>query len=297
MLSLKNFTYSDQNDPFYKRWLIQTIEKLSGQFKLWRLYCEHNKELQTTGASFWDGALRKLKVNVSYNAEALERAPKDGPLVVVANHPFGVLDGLTIGHLVSQIRDDYRVLTNSVLCKSESIEKYVLPVDFTPTEEAWRTNLDSRQKARALLKLGGCLVVFPAGGVSILQNAKDEYAWDNAWQPFVASLIQGNKTDVLPIYFEGQNSRLFHLAGFYSQTLRLSLFFREIAKRIGSTITVKIGAVIPYSDLAEITDREKLCYHLWKKTYQLGGHKNLPKPSPAFRIEKKALEKLSKKKH
>lgn len=285
MLTFKNFTYASDNDVFYKRWTIRLIEALTGKYKLWRIYKRYHCQAETDDETFWEAALRLMNITIKYDAEKLKTIPKKGPLVIISNHPYGVLDGLSIGFLASKIRTEYRVLTNSVLCQAEEIENHVLPVDFSPTRQAWETNLESRQKARALLKLGGCLVIFPAGGVSMVQNFKDKKAWDNAWQPFTSSLIQGNKATVLPLYFEGQNSRLFQLASLTSATLRLSLFFREVAIRMGSDLNIRVGDLIPYTEIEDIKGREELCHYLWKKVYKLGGRTNFPEPKPAFRIE------------
>lgn len=285
MLDYKTFTYADPQDPKYKQLIVKGIEALTGKYKLWRLYQRYHKDPNKADRSFWDSALELMGIHVHFDRAKLDQMPKKGPLVIVANHPYGVLDGLAIGYIASQIRDDYRVLTNSVLCKAEEIQNHVLPVDFSPTKEAWEMNLESRQKARALLKLGGCLVIFPAGGVSYKHRMKDAQAWDNAWQPFTAALIQGNKADVLPLYFEGQNSNLFQRASLSSQLLRTSLFFREVAKRIESDVHIRVGNLIKHDDIADMKDREKLCHHLWKETYRLGGHTEFPLPRPAFRIE------------
>lgn len=286
MLDYKTFTYADPNDPWYKQSIVKTIEAMTGKFKLWRLYQRYNKDPNKADRSFWEAALEIMQVHVHFDRGKLKSMPKDGkPLVIVANHPYGVLDGLVIGYIASQFRDDYRVLTNSVLCKAEEIQNHVLPVDFSPTKEAWKINLESRQKARALLKLGGCLVIFPAGGVSYKNRMKDKQAWDNAWQPFTAALIQGNKADVLPLYFEGQNSNLFQRASLLSPILRTALFFREVARRIESDVHVRIGNLINFEDIKNIEGREKLCHHLWKEVYHLGGHEEFPLPRPAFRIE------------
>ena len=111
------------------------------------------------------------------------------------------------------------------------------------------TNLKSRAAARAQLERGGAVVVFPAGGVS---TAPDRLglrpAVDARWQPFVAQLIQRSKATVVPIWFGGQNGRLFQIASHVSQTLRLSLIFHEVKARIGAVLPVAVGAPIPFAN-------------------------------------------------
>ena len=105
--------------------------------------------------------MRKLALDVRYDAEALAAIPRTGPVVIVANHPYGVLDGIVISWLVSKVRSDFVVLTNAILMRAPEVNGYILPVDFSETEEAQKTNLDSRAAARPQLEKGGVVVVFP----------------------------------------------------------------------------------------------------------------------------------------
>ncbi len=287
MLDAKSFTYSTPNQHLIQRAVIKTIEKLTGQIKIWNLYREYTKEAPSLYENFWDAAVKKLNLNVNYDADKLSRIPKTGPLVVVANHPYGVLDGLIITQLMKRVRPDFKVLTNSVLCKAPEAKDDLLPIDFAETEEALALNLDTRKKAREILKRGGCIVVFPAGGVSTIPTWKDKVAQDTTWQPFIGRLIQEGKADVVPVFFEGQNSRLFQLVSLFSSTLRLAMFFKEVADKIGSRVGVVIGDIIPFSKLEHITDRAALCHHLREQTYAVGGMTTLPPPKPAYRINPK----------
>jgi putative hemolysin len=190
--------------------------------------------------------------------------------VVVANHPYGVLDGIVISWLVEKVRNDFLVLTNAVLLRAPEVQAFVLPVDFSPTEEATQTNLKSRAAARDHLAKGGCVVIFPAGGVSTAPDRLGRMpAVDAPWQPFTAQLVHRGKATVVPICFMGQNSRIFQIASHLSATLRLSLIFREVKNRIGTSMAVAIGAPIPYAGLAAIKDRQALADELRAKTYAL----------------------------
>jgi putative hemolysin len=167
------------------------------------------------------------------------------------------------------VRDDFLVLTNSVLYQADEIRDHLLPIDFAETKEALDTNLKSRAAAKTHLLRGGVLVVFPAGGASTAPKPWSKRAVDAEWKNFAARLIASAKAPVAPVYFAGQNSRLFQIASHISMTLRLSLFFKEVYDKIGSELRVRIGEVIPYSDLQQL-DRTKLMEHLRKKTYALG---------------------------
>jgi putative hemolysin len=264
----ESFSYATSDDPRLKRLLIRAVETMTGQPYLKRLYDRHRSDPRP-GESFWAAALRMLDVRIVCNDEALARLPRSGSLVIVANHPFGVLDGLIVSHLASLARDDFLVLTNSVLTQAEDIRKHLLPIDFAETKAALATNLQSRALAKAHLAAGGCLVVFPAGGAATAPRPWSRRAVDLEWKNFTARLIQGAKAPVLPIYFAGQNSRVFQIASHISLTLRLSLFFKEVYDKIGSEIHVRIGETIPYKDLAGL-DGKGLMQHLRVATYRLG---------------------------
>ena len=191
-------------------------------------------------------------------------------MVFVANHPYGVLDGIVTAWLVSKARPDFVVLTHIVLGRAPEAAGFILPVDFSGTAEAERTNLASRAAARAQLAKGGAVVVFPAGAISTAPDALGlQPAVDGRWQPFVSQLIQRSKATVIPIWFAGQNSRLFQIASHVSQTLRLSLIFHEVRARIGATLPVVIGAPIPFASIAEIRDRQALADELRAQVYAL----------------------------
>ena len=263
-----NFSYAAEDDPKLKRLLIRAVEKMTGQPYLKQLYDEHRSN-PIPGESFWDAAVRRLELKLSYNEDALSHLPRDGALVIVANHPFGVLDGLIISDLTSKVREDFIVLTNSVLYQADEIRPHLLPIDFAETKEALGTNLKSRAEAKAHLIRGGCLVVFPAGGASTAPKPWSRRAVDAEWKNFTAGLIIAAKAPVVPVYFAGQNSRMFQIASHISMTLRLSLFFKEVYDKIGSEIQVRIGEPIPYKDLQSL-DRKQLMAHLRKATYALG---------------------------
>ena len=286
------FSYATASDPAVKRGLIRLVEKATGQPKLKRLYL-HNQRYPRPSESFWQAAVRSLALDVRFDAAALARIPKTGPVVFVANHPYGVLDGIVISWLVEQVRSDFAVLTNAVLMRAPEVRDFVLPIDFSETEAARRTNLASRAAARARLDAGGAVVVFPAGGVSTAPDRLGRKpAVDARWQPFVGQLIQRSKATVVPTWFGGQNSRLFQIASHVSLTLRLSLIFHEVKTRIGATLPVAIGAPIPFADVASISDRQALADHLNARVYALAAI--APKERAKPRRAKQLLAKLGR---
>lgn len=262
------FSYASPDDPRLKRLIIRLIEVLTGQPRLKRMYLDNQKN-PVAGETFFAAAIRYLRLQLDFDMARLQEIPGQGPLVIVANHPFGVIDGLVISHLASMVRGEFKVLTNAVLTQAPEIEDYLLPVDFDETPEALATNIRTRKIARDLLKVGGTIIVFPGGTVSTSPRPFGK-AVDPLWQPFTAQLVQRARATVVPMFFEGQNGRMFQIASHFSRTLRLSLLFREVCERIGTRVGIRIGQPIQYEELAHLKDRAEFASELRRRTYALG---------------------------
>ena len=263
-----HFSYSTADQSVIQRAFIRTIEKMGGQRKLKKLYFQHQKSV-AGGENFFDAAVRLLKLNVQYDHAELALTPKSGPVLFIANHPYGVLDGITLTWLATKVRPDTKVLANDVLCQAPEAAHNLLPVAFAPTREARETNVKSRLAAQNWLKEGHAVGIFPGGGVATSEKPMKGQAVDLPWAPFTAKLLSMSKATVVPIFFTGQNSRLFQLASHLSLTLRLSLVFRETTRRIGTGLNVRIGRPIAFSQIAHIEDRNELVQELRKRTYDL----------------------------
>jgi len=250
-----------------QRAVVRAVEKATGQPKIKQLY-DHYREHLANDMPFFEAAIRLLELDVQFNSARHAAIPKSGPLVVVANHPFGVLDGLMVCWLVSLVRDDFKILTNSVLEAAPEARPWLLPIDFADTKEAMAINLETRKTSLDLLEKGGCIIVFPAGGISTAPGAFAA-AVDDEWKPFTAKLITKSTAAVTPIFFEGQNSRLFQWASHVSMSLRLSLVFREVRRRMGKTMHVHIGETLQPEDLSSAGKRAALMHFLRETTYEL----------------------------
>ncbi len=266
--SKAKLTYSSKDDPLLKKLVINSIEFATGRKRLEKLYTQVRQE-NPSPTEVWNSVLSKLEVDIQFDTEKLNRIPKKGPLILIANHPFGVVDGLIFGHLISQVRQDFHVLVNEVLYREEILRHQLLPVDFRTTKEALKVNIESRNKALASLKAGGAIGIFPAGGVATSPKPLKGKAEDLEWKNFVLKMIKQTDATIVPFFFHGQNSRLFQLVSHINLNLRLSLLLNEVRNKMGRQIKVEIGEPISKKSLESIQGRAELLKFLRKKTYEL----------------------------
>jgi len=249
------------------------MENATGRLKLIRRARGYDTEV-AEGADFWRVISERYKLSLDVIGGSLDHIPQSGPLIIVANHPYGILDGLMMGRILSERRGgDFRILANSVFRKSPDLERVILPISFEETKEAAKQNLATRNDALRYLGEGGAMGVFPGGTVSTSARPFSR-PLDPQWRNFTSKMIAKSDAVVVPIYFEGSNSRLFQLASHLHTTLRMGLLVREFRARVGSDIRVVIGEPIARDQLdAHKSDPKSCMDFLRKATYDLS-----PKP-------------------
>ena len=285
-----DLSYATAATPPVRRWLIRTIENLSGRRRLLKIY--HGWRTSSAGGPrMWRDVLDLIGTRLETGAPAdwHARLP-DGPLVIVANHPFGIADGISILSIAESIGRPYRILINADFMRLPEILALGLPIDFNETKAALATNLKTRNEARRLLKEGVALVIFPAGGVATAENPFGK-AEELPWKLFTARLIQQSGATVLPVYFEGQNSALFHFISRYSLSLRLSLLVLEFRHHIGATLRARIGQPLPWAEVAAGAGGGSIIDELYVRVHRLApGAENadraalLPRPIHERRV-------------
>ncbi|MCI4660745.1 MAG: lysophospholipid acyltransferase family protein [Neomegalonema sp.] len=250
------------------RAVIRGIENLSGRKRLIRSLLSYPERL-SEGKNFWDAVWEQFDLQLDLHGVGLEGIPKTGPLVCVANHPFGILDGFAFSMIVARARPDFKILANEWLVQAPEIMDHVLPIDREPTRAAMQTNIRTRRAAIAHLRDGGCIAMFPAGTVSASRKLHKP-AFDAHWKTFTASLIKLSDAQVTPIFFHGQNSRLFQIACHVSETLRLALFVNEFDRQIRKPVSVTIGEPIQQTALRPFHQKpEEMMTFLRSRTYSL----------------------------
>ncbi|MBC6442309.1 MAG: lysophospholipid acyltransferase family protein [Rhodobacteraceae bacterium] len=261
-------TYATSFASPWKRGVIRVIENLTGRFRLLRLIRKWERD-KNRHPDFWVSVLDRLQIRLKTPQEQLDAIPGDGPLVVVSNHPHGLIDGIVMAHLLSHARDDYKVLTRALLCHVPRIDKYLLPVAFPHEPDAVQTNITMRRKAIAHLKSGGCVALFPAGAVATSETWFGP-ATDADWLPFTARMIHQSDARVLPLFFPGANSRAYQIANKLSVTLRQALLLHEIKASMYKDQAPIVGEVIDRDTLDTYKqDGPGLMRFLRQKTYDL----------------------------
>tara|TARA_B100001121_G_scaffold143067_1_gene125145 strand:- start:931 stop:1782 length:852 start_codon:yes stop_codon:yes gene_type:complete len=249
---------------------IRAMEKVTGQPKIKKLYFDYVEDGRPR-EMFWTDALKRLNISYKAKREKGAKIPRTGPVLVVANHPFGVIDGLVLCAMMSEIRQDYKIITHQVLRQAPAVMDKILPIDFSETETALATNLETRREAHRHLKNDGAVIIFPAGGISLAPNLIGP-AFDSEWKTFAAKLAQIKNTTIVPFFFEGRNSVVYQVARRLSVTLGYSLMFREICKQMNRQVNVTIRTPLRSAELDQFETRNDMIDFLRQRTYGQANH-------------------------
>ena len=227
----RTLTYANSFDDRWTSLAIKTIEWLTGKLTILRMVSKFEKNnAEYRGQKFWRGALNTMGIDLETPQEQIDNIPADGPVVIVANHPHGMVDGMIFADLIGRRRLDYRILTRSVLTGlDEAATSFMIPVPFPHDPEAQRKMVDMRAKTMAFLKEGGAVALFPSG-VVMSSDSWFGPAVEREWNVFTAQLIRRSGARVVPIYFPGSNSRWYQIACQISPILRQGLLLHEIVR-------------------------------------------------------------------
>ncbi|MDH5797691.1 MAG: lysophospholipid acyltransferase family protein [Paracoccaceae bacterium] len=229
---------------------IRAVEWMTGKLTLLRLIRQFERSGVPEGQKFWGQAMRIMGIELQTPADQLAHIPAKGPLVVVANHPHGMVDGMVMAELIGRIRTDYKILTRSLLTEINEIRQFMIPVPFPHEENAQKNSLEMRRETMDHLANGGVIILFPAGAVASAPSAFGT-AVEKVWNPFTAKMILRSGANVLPIFFPGSNSRLYHVADQFSATIRQGLLLHEVVHALNKPQAPVIGPMIDTSELEE----------------------------------------------
>lgn len=227
---------------------------------------------------FMHEALARIGTQYQVDHGSLENIPAEGSVLIVANHPFGGIEGIILASLISKVRKDVKVLANELLKRIPELDELFIGVDVFGGEKAKRTNRQAIKEANHHLKQGGVLIIFPAGEVSSWQASENKIT-DKAWSKSVAKFVKHAEATTVPLFINGMNSKLFYQAGRIHPLLRTAMLGRELLNKSGETISVSVGNPIPYSEIKDFDNEEDITQYFRLNTYLMGSMGNEQAPT------------------
>ena len=223
---------------------IRAIEWVTGKPRLLRMIRRFEKSGVREGQEFWGKSLLAMVVDIHTPAVPIGRIPRDGPVRVVANHPHGLVDGVVLAEMIGRVRGDYKILTRSLLTGVKEISQYMIPVPFAHEVDAFSKNVEMRRRAMDQLAAGGVIAFFPSGVVASSRTMLGPVV-EAEWGPFTAKMVRKSGATVVPVYFPGQNSRIYQIANQVSATIRQGLLLYEVIHALNKPQKPVIGQPIP----------------------------------------------------
>ncbi|MCC5830066.1 MAG: lysophospholipid acyltransferase family protein [Phycisphaeraceae bacterium] len=261
------------DNPFsggFKRWLFgataPTIERMLKFPAMNQVYAAAARD--TTDRPFYDKVIDVFRVKIKVEAEDLAKIARSGPLVVVANHPLGGIEGLAMLSVVAKVRTDVRMMSNYLLQIMPRLRPHFIFVDPFNTPSAIRKNIAGTRQCMDWVRAGHCLSCFPAGEVSSL-SLRTRSITDPRWSPAFYRVARQAGATILPMFWEGRNSDLFQFVGLIHPRLRTALLTCEMMRLFDATLSVRIGNPIPWTRLQDIGDQAGAVEYVRMRTYML----------------------------
>ena len=269
----RDISYATSANGLMGQLFIRSIENITGRIALIKRARDYDIEV-AQGRNFWEVMVERYNIKINLIKGTLEDIPKKGPVVIVSNHPFGILDGLLLGYILSKTRNDFKIIANRVFRKAKDLDEVVLPISFEENREGNLQNINTRNEAIRFLKGGGIVGIFPGGTVATSAKLFSR-PLDPFWKRFTSKLILKSGATVVPIFFGGSNSRLFQIASHMSYNLRMALLIREFGRKVDRKVDVAIGKKIGSEYLQRYSkDLDGMMEYLRVQSYLLSNDPN-----------------------
>ena len=264
-------SYASSFDSGPRQTFIRTVEWLTGKLTILRMVRAYERAGLAKGQAFWGATLAAQGIRVTTPQAQIANIPRQGPVILVANHPHGMVDGMVLAELIGRRRLDYRILSRSLLTSLDpEATKFMIPVPFPHQPDAQARMIDMRRAAMDHLAQDGLVALFPSG---VVANAPGMFApvEEAEWNVFTAKLIRTSQATVVPCFFPGANSRAYQIANRISPLLRQSLLLHEVVRTRNSDFAPVIGAPIPFEAMKDrMSDPRALMVWLRARTLALG---------------------------
>ncbi|MEX0680011.1 MAG: GNAT family N-acyltransferase [Balneolales bacterium] len=242
---------------------LESILSIDGLNKLYSDTVDYN-----TSQAFYDKLLERMNVNYHISERDMEKIPKEGKVIVVANHPFGGIEGVVLASILRSVRSDSKIMANYILERIPELREVFFFVNPFGGENAAKANLSSLKKAIKWVHNEHMLGVFPAGEVAHFSISKRKIV-EPQWDDSVAGLIRKTEASVLPVYFDGFNGILFQLIGLVHPRLRTAMLPKEMLNKQDRDIDICIGKLINFSKLKLFESDKEMIHYLRQRTFML----------------------------
>ncbi|MFP4025401.1 MAG: GNAT family N-acyltransferase [Thiohalospira sp.] len=229
----------------------------------------YSKTRDKEGIEFVNSVINHLGINFEVSNDDLRRIPEDKPFIVIANHPFGGVDAIILLKIFAELRPDFKALANFLLQKIDPLKDVIFPVNPFETHKDAKSSFTGIKNALLHLEEGKCLGIFPAGEVSSYQPDSG-IIQDREWQPSILKFIKKARVPIVPVYFQGTNSRFFHMLGQIHPLLRTAKLPSELFNKKNKTIKIRIGNPIPVKEQDDFSEITHYGRYLRARTYALG---------------------------
>ena len=264
----RSLSYASTFGDPWKATFIRIMEAFTGKLTILRLIRKFENQNPPKGQAFWRACLDVMGIQLTTPQSQLDRIPKTGPLIIVANHPHGMVDGMIFADLIGRVRPDYRILTRSLLTAIDEVAgSYMIPVPFPHEKDAQRKGVEMRSRAMSYLKAGGVVALFPSGVVATSSTWWGE-AIEGDWNVFTAQLIRRSGAMVLPMKFPGQNSRAYQIANKLSPMLRQGLLLHEIVHSLNKPQGPIVGHILDHN-FVDRFEADPRGFMEWLRTHTL----------------------------
>ena len=238
--------------------------------KINKINREYSKISNLKGLEFLYALLDTLQIKYEINPDELQRIPKEGPFIIVSNHPYGGIDGMIMLKIISEIRPDFKAMANFLLKRIDPIKEHIILVDPFEGQQQTSGSMAGIKCALNHLREGKPLGIFPAGEVSTYYNTESPGVADKQWNDSIVKFIKKMEVPIIPMYFKGTNSQLFHILGLIHPILRTAKLPSELFNKKNKVVRIRMGHPISVKEQQEFTDISRFGRFLRLKTYALG---------------------------
>lgn len=219
------------------------------------------------GREFADHLIENMGITIDVKPEQLENIPKEGGFIVVSNHPFGAIEGVMLLSAIGKVRPDFKVMANFILSHIPNLKECFFAVNPFEKNPEWKSSVGGIKGAIQHVAAGCGLGIFPAGEVSRYHG--HDYPEDLPWSTSIARIIKNAEIPVVPVFWEGRNSKLFYAVDKIHPMMGTARLTRELINKHDTCFNLQIGKPILPNEVAQYESPKELAAYLRSRSYAL----------------------------